>query len=192
MKIGCIIMAAGNSSRFGGNKLAAELGGVPLIRRALDAVPGEKFERVALVTQYAHMAELAKDRGFLAVTNREPALGVSHTIRLGLEVLGDVDTALFMVADQPLLRRETVAKLVDFYRQDPERIAALGHNGQRGNPVVFPGKYFLQLLALTGDRGGSAVIKKYPNELRILEASADELMDVDTAEALREVEKWTE
>ena len=38
-QIGCILMAAGASARFGSDKLAAELGGRSLLRRACEAVP---------------------------------------------------------------------------------------------------------------------------------------------------------
>ena len=38
-RIGCVVMAAGNASRFGANKLAAQVDGKTLLRRALEAVP---------------------------------------------------------------------------------------------------------------------------------------------------------
>ena len=37
-RIGCVVMAAGNASRFGANKLAAQVDGKTLLRRALEAV----------------------------------------------------------------------------------------------------------------------------------------------------------
>ena len=46
MKIGCVVMAAGNARRFGENKLAAQLRGRSLILRALEAVPAEEFEKI--------------------------------------------------------------------------------------------------------------------------------------------------
>lgn len=189
VKLGCVVMAAGNARRFGENKLAAELGGVSLARRALLAVPGEEFAAVAVVTQYQETAELAERFGFQVVWNRRPDLGQSHTIQLGLEALGDMDAAMFLVADQPLLRRETVAALIAFYREEPKDIAALSHGGQRGNPVVFPGQYFPELIALEGDRGGGAVIRRHGECLRLLEAPAEELLDVDTPEELRKLKK---
>ena len=39
MKIGCVVLAAGNARRFGSNKLKAEVDGESLIHRALEAVP---------------------------------------------------------------------------------------------------------------------------------------------------------
>ena len=53
------------------------------------------------------------------------------------------------------------------------------HSGVRGNPVVFPAACFPELMTLEGDRGGSAVIKRCPGSLLLVEAEARELMDVD-------------
>ena len=50
LRIGCVVMAAGSASRFGENKLVADLYGKTLISRALDAVPSEKLEAVCVVT----------------------------------------------------------------------------------------------------------------------------------------------
>ena len=55
---------------------------------------------------------------------------------------------LFQVSDQPLLRRESVAELVDRWRTRPEKIVALGHGGVRGNPCLFPARFFPELLEL--------------------------------------------
>ena len=52
LKLGCVVMAAGNARRFGENKLAAQWEGKTLIRRALEAVPSELFHSVVVVTQY--------------------------------------------------------------------------------------------------------------------------------------------
>jgi molybdenum cofactor cytidylyltransferase len=186
-KLGCVVMAAGNARRFGENKLAAELDGRSLIRRTLEAVPQDEFACVAVVTQYDAIETLAKEFGFRAVRNAHPDFGISHTIRLGLEALADCDGALFLVSDQPLLRRESVAELVRFWRQQPEKIAALGHNGVRGNPCLFPARFFPELMNLREDRGGNTVIRRHEEDLVLLEVNPQELTDVDTPEAMRQV-----
>ena len=182
--IGCVVMASGGATRFGDNKLVLELDGRSLIRRALEAVPEAMFRTVAVVSPYGAVLALAREFGFLPVVNDAPGLGVSHTIALGLEALGEVDGALFLVSDQPLLRRESVERLVRLWRERPERIAALGHGGVRGNPCLFPARYFPELRALTGDRGGNGVIRRHEEALVLLEVPAEELTDVDTPQAL--------
>ena len=170
LKLGCVVMAAGNARRFGDNKLAAQLGGRSLIRRTLEAVPADLFDAVAVVTQYPEVMDLAEDFRFSAVCNRHPDYGISHTIALGLTALGDCGGAMFLVSDQPLLKRESVA--------------ALAHGGVRGNPCVFPARFFPELLELTEDHGGNTVIRRHQGDLRLLEVPEEELTDVDTPQAL--------
>ena len=189
VQIGCVVMAAGDARRFGDNKLAAVFDGKPLILRALEAVPAEAFSTVAVVTQYPEVEELARRFSFFPVRNPHPDWGISHTIRLGLEALGPCGAALFQVSDQPMLRRETVAAEVAFFRNHPDKLVGLGHNGVRGNPCIFPAAYFPELLALKEDRGGSAVIRRHREELLLFEAPARELEDVDTRQALRAMEE---
>ena len=185
LRVGCLLMAAGNAERFGENKLlCAADDGRTLIGHALDAIPREKFTRVLVVTQYDAIVALAKERGFETLENRHPERGQSETIRLGTRALSDCDAICFMVSDQPLLRRETLAREVDFFSSHREHIVALGHNGVRGNPCLFPARFFPELLALEGDVGGSAVIKKHPDDLLLFEAPEEELRDADTKEAL--------
>lgn len=183
-KPGCVVLAAGSASRFGGNKLTAAVEGVALIRRALSAVPAERFSRVAVVTQYPEIRDLAEAFSFTPVWNDAPEAGVSRSIALGLGAIGDCPGALFLVADQPLLRRESVNALVTLWGEKPEGIAALGHRGVRGNPCLFPARLFPELLALQGDRGGAAVIRRHEDLLSLLEVNPRELRDADTPEAL--------
>ena len=184
MQIGCVVMAAGDARRFGENKLAAVFGGKTLIRRALEAVPAEEFCAVAVVTQYPEVEALAEEFGFLPVHNPHPDWGISHTIRLGLEALGECGGALFLVSDQPLLRRESILAEAELFRWHPDKLVGLSHNGVRGNPCIFPAACFPELMALTEDRGGSSVIRRHEEDLLLMEVPAVELEDVDTPQAL--------
>ena len=48
MRVGAVLLASGAGRRFGGNKLLAQVDGVPLIRRAMAAVPPVLFARAAV------------------------------------------------------------------------------------------------------------------------------------------------
>lgn len=188
-KLGCVVMAAGSARRFGDNKLESQLRGRSLILRALETVPTELLDTVVVVTQYPEVMRLAQEFRFAAVHNPHPEKGLSHTIALGLTGLRDCAGVLFLVADQPLLRRESVERLIRTWREQPEKIAALSHGGVRGNPCLFPARFFPELLELRGDQGGSAVIRRHEDQLLLLEVPEAELTDVDTQadlEALRQ------
>lgn len=182
--IGCLIMAAGNASRFGENKLTASFAGKSLFSLALAAIPADTFARVTVVSQYPVLLQEAEQAGFHAIRNDRPDDGISRTIRLGTEAMADCAGILYMVADQPLLRQETVLRIVQDWRQHPSCIVGAAHNGHRGNPCLFPARFFPELCALEGDRGGSSVIRRHEDALRLVEAAEPELSDCDTKQAL--------
>ena len=182
--IGCLIMAAGNASRFGENKLTASFAGKSLFSLALAAIPADTFARVTVVSQYLALLQEAEQAGFHAIRNDRPDDGISRTIRLGTEAMADCAGILYMVADQPLLRQETVLRIVQDWRQHPGCIVGAAHNGHRGNPCLFPARFFPELCALAGDRGGSSVIRRHEDALRLVEAAEPELFDCDTKQAL--------
>lgn len=186
--IGCLVMAAGNAKRFGDNKLAAIVDGKTLIERALDAVPKKLFARVVVVTQYAEIEALAVERGYTVLWNRHPDWGISHTISLGTnELQKDCDAICYMVSDQPLLKYESIAGAISLYREHPDCIVGLSHNGKRGNPCIFPREFFPELLDLDEDHGGNTVIRRHEDRLLLYEVDPHELTDVDTREALSDL-----
>ena len=186
MKIGCIILAAGRAVRFGENKLLQPFRGKPLIAWSMDAVPTERLGPVCVVTREPAVEALAAARGWQTVRNDAPELGVSRSVALGTEALaGDCDGLLFLVADQPLLRRETVERLLDRFLEAPERIAAAAAGERFGNPAVFPAALFSALMTLKGDRGGKQLMQRFPELVVQVSVDPAELADVDTAEDLR-------
>lgn len=187
LKIGCVVMAAGSAKRFGSNKLAVELRGRSLFRRALDAVPTQQFNRVVVITQYPEFTNTVKEYHFAEIFNDQPESGLSHTVHLGLTALRDCDGVLFQVADQPLLRQESISALCDLWRRQPDKIAALAHQGHRGNPCLFPAHFFPELMKISGDHGGNVVIHAHPEDLITLDVPAEELLDVDTVQAFEQL-----
>ena len=181
IKIGCVLLAAGNSARFGENKLLTEIDGRLMIERALDAIPADKLCDIVVVTQYESVKRLAEERGYSCVVNDRPQLGISRSVNLGTTALTDkCDGAIYMVADQPWLRRESVSGMLDRFSKDPDSIISMSSGGKRGNPCIFPKACFDELCALSGDKGGRAVIEKHKGSLILYEVPERELADIDT------------
>ena len=176
-----MILAAGNATRFGENKLLTEIGGRSMIERAFDAIPREKLCNIIVVTQYESIIKLADRSGFQFVINDHPELGLSRSVMLGTAALRDTcDGILYTVADQPWLKRDSISKMLDVFRDHPNRIVSMSSGGRRGNPCIFPKKYFDELCGLSGDKGGRAVIECHENDLILFEVSDAELKDIDT------------
>ena len=183
--IGCVIMASGLGKRFGGNKLMADFRGQPMICSILDATEDIFAQRV-VVTRSEEVAALCKNRGIWVILHSLPHR--SDTVRLGLEAMPGIDRCLFAAADQPLLRKETVAALAIASKHDGDSVWRTGWEGMQGSPVVFPKWSFPELLNLPEGKGGGIVAKKYPERLRMVNVrDVYELKDVDSPEDLSEL-----
>lgn len=181
-KVGCVIMASGLGKRFGGNKLMADFHGKPMIQQALDATEG-LFSARLVVTRHKSVAALCREQNVEVVLHDFPHR--NDTVRLGLEALGDLDACMFLPGDQPLLRRETIVKLLQCCQQNPESIIRPIHEDTEGSPVLFPAWAFSELRNLPEGKGGGVVIRNHPHKIICCSVSDPfELADVDTAEAL--------
>lgn len=181
MKIGAVLLASGLGRRFGSNKLLTAVEGIPLYRRAMTALAGAGFDRLAVCSPYQEVLSAGEALGFLPLYNPDYAQGISASVRLGAAGMAGMDGTLFSVCDQPFLTTESIIKLKNAFTESKTAICALSWQGQRGNPVLFPADLFGELAALTGDKGGGVVVKRHPHRLVLVEATSPrELADVDT------------
>ena len=183
-----IFMASGNSSRFGKNKLLQPIQGRPLFSYGLEALQEAARRvpdcKVLVVSRYPEIRAYAEDRGLTAVDAPESQKGASYTVRAAIQSLGSVlpsDYLLFSVADQPLLRPDSICSLLA--KADGTTVTARLYCGDRpGNPVLFSASLVPELLALQGDQGGGCVAKRHscipvpiqdPGEFRDLDEESD-------------------
>ena len=139
LRAGCLVMAAGNASRFGENKLTARFDGQSLFSLALAAIPAGLFARVTVVSQYPALLEEASRAGFDTILNDRPEDGISRTIRLGTQAMADCAGILYMVADQPLLRAGTGAARRGRVAGEPGLHRRCGAQRKARQPVPVPG-----------------------------------------------------
>ena len=179
---GCIIMASGLGTRFGSNKLMANLDGAPLIAHAISACDG-LFAKCVAVTRHEDVAKLCRSLGMQTIVHDEPLR--SDTVRLGMQAMDACDTVTFIQADQPLISANTLAALLRGAEAHPELIWRVSFQGAPGAPVLFPSWAFDELRALPPGKGGGFVAKAHAQRVRCAEAASEwELFDVDTVQDL--------
>lgn len=178
-----VVLAAGNGSRFGGNKLQERKSGKPLYQYMMDKMRGLKGFPTYIVTGAEDIADEAKLYGMKIVENKKPEEGISRSVKLGLKAClkdyPNIKGILFSVCDQPNLTFATMFKLIRCAMLRPEQIICVGSDGKAGNPVLWDKKYFPELMELSGDVGGKRVMQKHLKEIVVVEANAEELKDVD-------------
>ena len=184
--ISIVILAAGNSRRFGSNKLFFPIDGIPMYLHTLQKVllvqkkMKHRISSVILVTQYPEIKKNAEALGARVVWNPHPEVIKEKPQAQSFSACRENNACLFLVADQPWIRCHTIEALIRMYTESEKGMAAAAKNGQPGNPCIFSGKYYPELLALTGDTGGKRVIRKYMQDVALLEVpDKKELTDMD-------------
>ena len=180
-----IMLAAGNSRRFGSNKLLYEIGGVPMYLRTLHKLQKAASElgncEIIVVTQYQEIASKAQESGVRVLINPYPERGISSSMQIGLAAAKESAACLFIVSDQPWLTTETIVDLVHKFLSEDKGMACTLLGTKTGNPCIFSRKYYQELQEITGDKGGKQIINRHPEDVAYLEIEdAKELVDVDT------------
>jgi CTP:molybdopterin cytidylyltransferase MocA len=177
--IAVILQAAGNSTRYGSNKLLRTMeNGRPMVCSILDAARAQHACRLILVTQYKEIAALAPD--FHVVMNHRPELGISRSMQLGIEAAGDADAYMFCVCDQAWLTPSTMSRLIHAYKTGNHGIVSLSWAGRMYNPKIFSAGYREELMKLTGDTGGRQILALHADDILLVEADSEsETVDID-------------
>lgn len=192
--VDAIIMASGLAKRMGCNKLLLPLGGATVIGQFLSRFPYTLFQKVIVVYGDIQVAEIAGQYPVVLCHNQNPEAGKSHSIQLGVSLSTAEDGMMFIVADQPLLTRNSIQTLVEmFSRQNFRKIIVPEVAGRPANPVIFPAICRSEFAELIGDAGGRQLIIKQPERVcPVPFTSEDEFRDVDTPDSYQQVvAKWS-
>ena len=187
MKIAAIVLAAGRSSRFeGGHKLLAPIGGHALIHAVMSAVDAAPVDDIILVTapESGQIISAAGPGRWRIVANEAAADGLSSSIRAGLSSLErNTDGALIVLADMPRVTCRLIAKLIGAFDESCGEAIVFPQtrNGQQGHPVLWPRSLFAELIGLSGDVGGKAILSRHRHLCRPVFADGNAaIFDIDT------------
>jgi molybdenum cofactor cytidylyltransferase len=185
-RVAAVVLAAGESRRFGSPKQLLPWGETTLLEHVVDAALRSAVDKTIVVL--GHRAEEIgrplHDIPVELVTNQEWQGGLSTSVRAGLQALPThYEACLFLLADQPNVTPSLMNKLLSSYRSTLAPIVAPTHKGRRGNPVLFARSLFPELLEMQGDQGGRGVILRHREEVELVEVDeGDIFLDIDTVD----------
>jgi molybdenum cofactor cytidylyltransferase len=186
-RFGCIILAAGSSSRMGKPKQLIQIGGRPLVVRAVEAALGSSVWPVIVVLG-AHAEKVRPSLArlpVLAVENAAWPEGMASSIRTGITSLRQfarkLDGAIIALCDQPAFSADVISRLIAAQRQTGRSIAAAQYPGRCGAPALFMRTHFDALASLTGEEGARNLLNGDPGSVAAIEMP-ELAADLDTPE----------
>ncbi|MSP51407.1 MAG: 4-diphosphocytidyl-2C-methyl-D-erythritol kinase [Alphaproteobacteria bacterium] len=188
--VAAIVLAAGQSRRMGSdNKLVADIGGVPMVRRSVESILGTDARPVLIVT--GHQADRIKAAlqglGVTFVDNPRYGEGLSSSLAAGIEALPTGSAAtLVCLADMPEIKPHHLNRLIESFKPSEGRtICVPTRRGKRGNPVLWGADYFNELKQVSGDVGARHLIGEYADQVYEVVMDDDAIfLDLDTPDAL--------
>jgi len=189
-QIAAVILAAGQSSRMGTNKLVLEIAGKPMLRRVAEAAIASRAHPVVAVlgNDFPDVARTLDGLDVVLVDSPDFRDGISSSLRAGIAALPEsVGGAMILLGDMPAMSASLIDRMIAAFdtAKGDAIICVATHNGRRGHPVLFACCYFPDILKLEGDVGARCVIEDHPDYVCEVEADDDAPhIDIDTPDAL--------
>lgn len=188
-RVAALLLAAGRSTRMGeANKLLLPIAGEPMVRRVAAVALASRCAQVMVVTGHeADRVEAALAGLAVSFThNGAFADGLAGSLRAGLKALPqDVDGALVLLGDMPRISAAEIDRIVAAFDPEQPAIVVPQQAGRRGNPVLWPRRFFGSMLELQGDAGARGLLERFAAEVETVAFDSDAIFtDVDTPEAL--------
>lgn len=190
-KLAVVVLAAGQSSRFGSAKQIALIEDRPLITHSIQAIQDIDCagRYVVLGANYDAVYEVVRTLPIAVLKNDYWSEGMASSIRLAVEELKSFDALLFLAADQVVVKAEQLNQLVNCWQRHADHIIAASYAATLGIPAIFPSSYFDALASLRGDIGAKKIIRQNTQEVIGVEMP-EALCDIDRVSDLPPDPRW--
>ena len=179
-----ILLAAGSSQRFKGNKLLHPLDGEPIALRSARAFAQAFPGAIAVTRVDSPLNPLLKSIGLTVVECARADEGMGASLACGVAAVPDAPGWVVALADMPFIAAATHTRIADAIAAGAD-LAAATYLGERGHPVGIGARFRDRLLALEGDAGARHIVRSHPEMLTLVECNdPGVLRDIDTREDL--------
>lgn len=180
-----IILAAGSSSRMGRSKQLLKIDGEELLSRSVQIARQSAAEKTIVVLGANEMVhrKIIEQVAVDVIINKEWEKGMGNSLKKGIthlmESTPQMEAALIMVCDQPMLTSDHLTKLIKTGSTDPNDIISSSYANNLGVPVLFKKRFFKTLLSIADQEGARSLLKKNKDQITSIEFPGGEI-DLDS------------
>ena len=182
-----ILLAAGQGTRFGGNKLMQPLAdGTPMAVASARRLHAVLVCCIAVVNEaHSDVARLLAEAGLQVIVNPHAADGMGTSIACGVAASPNAGGWVITLADMPGIPERVIQSVADGLVRGADIIAPV-YQGQRGHPVGFAQRHATELQSLHGDRGARDIITAHRDSLELIDTrDSAVILDIDTPASLQ-------
>lgn len=184
MEFQAVILAAGESNRFGAQKLMMPFRGRTMIEYAIEAALPWTPAIVAGIEVAAHLGNRPNLR---VIVNMEQQRGMTHSLALANAAIPQERALIVLLGDKPLVGTRLIAQVSDALEGADVVYPRHPQTGEPGHPVIFSPRARTRIASLP-DGDSLRELRDDPElvhrEIAITDLGA--YFDVDTASSLEE------
>lgn len=185
-----IVLAAGDASRFGRNKLFEPVQGIPIVERVVSAfLKAKKVHDVVVVHPPGEQDAFSWLRSVNVhlVENPAPDLGMISSIRVGLRsTWAHERNFLIQPGDVPFVPPEIIDRIVQTFLTRSVKIVLPTYRGLGGHPGMFAASLTNDFFLHGEQQGTREILVRYQKDLvRLSVPEPDVCFDIDTLDDLK-------
>ncbi len=173
-RLTAVVLAAGEASRMGRNKLALPWGEGTVLGQTLATLQDAGLADILVVTgnEAAHASDIANRAGAPSIHHPHYKRGMLSSLQAGVDALPAACAAVLVVlGDQPMVASSTIRQLVEAWQQHDAGLVAPVYDQQRGNPVLIARRHFAELLALPEGAAPRDLVRRHADDLLLVPVS---------------------
>lgn len=190
--IAALILAAGGSRRLGRPKQLEPWGSRTLLGHVIDMVESFPVDETWVVVG-ADLDRVVNEIGSRPVgiiQNPDWETGLASSLRVGLDALtrlSRADGVLVFLGDQPAVRADVVAALIEKHRRSSAMAIVPKYRYSRGNPVLVDRALWPRLMSLEGDEGAQRLLQAHSEWVEEVWFDSLPPRDIDTQADVEEL-----
>ena len=181
--ISCVLLASGDASRMGRDKLSLPLKGETLLEKTLSHILPSQAQEIIVVGKPGSGPLPCGGNRVRMVENPQHQEGISSSLKAGLRAVNPAcQGVIFALGDMPFVPTEVYDALIGQYSTHLKAVTYPVYKGRRGKPVLFDRRLWPSLMRLTGDCGGRQVMDNLAADVRqeVQTGFPEVLLDIDT------------
>lgn len=166
--IGAVVLAAGESTRMGTQKLLLPYAGSTVIENIIDQVLESGVDTCVVVTGHEpdRVQDCLRARNVVFAHNANYREGMLTSVRAGFTAAGATwQGAVIVLGDQPSMRAETINRLLEEHANNSDSVLLPTFEGRRGHPILVPRRFHTEIMNRFDDTGLRGLLRAHPEAM---------------------------
>jgi molybdenum cofactor cytidylyltransferase len=180
MSVGAIVLAAGNSTRMGEQKVLLSFNGVTVIEHIVNKLANAALSEIIVVAgkDAKGIRSALHEANAVVVENPDVERGMLSSVRIGIESLGgDVGGCLICLGDQPALQSSVIEAVVAAGAKSQSNIVVPEYRDRRGHPIYISHKYFANIMTSYDETGLRGLLQEFSDMVHGLSVEESWILD---------------